>query len=411
MKKKPSSKAKVTRASEPPRYRQRRKQGRDQMFIILSNQRIYCGPWDDPRTEERYYQEVSDWYARGKTRKPEDNDAGAGATVTVQQCADAFLAYCKDYYRNSPATSYDRVRQAMRDLTDMWGGIPISELTGLHVRSVREAQVNKRKKCDPDKPAMGLYTVNYRIKTVKRMVAYAVSMNLCPPDVKIKVDSVENLVQGRCAAPPPKKVTPVPEADIRRTRKHLNRSLQALIDLQLASGCRAGELVGLRRRDIIMVSNDLWEAHPMQHKTAYRGRKRVLMFGPESIKVLRPFVMRCKQDECLFPTSESMTARIENAHCHRRPNQAKNTPKTARTLNEHYSVASYRKAIHRVCHEHDIPLWSPHRLRHNYASNTERKAKAVEPVRLLLGHANTNTTQQYIEQELDDARVLARQYS
>ena len=114
-----------------------------------------------------------------------------------------------------------------------------------------------------------------------------------------------------------------------------------------------------------------------------------------------------KQQEYLFPTTDSMLRRIEASHCHRRPNQKVNTHQTQRTLGSHYTTTAYRRAIARVCQEHKIPQWSPHQPRHNFATDIRRQAN-LEVARLLLGHSDQAAAAIYAERDLDAARELMR---
>jgi integrase len=131
------------------------------------------------------------------------------------------------------------------------------------------------------------------------------------------------------------------------------------------------------------------------------------MFGPRAIEVLQPVVMLRKKEEYLFPTTDSMLARMGTSHCHRRKNQKPNKHKTERTLGPHYDVAAYRRAIAQVCKEHRVPRWSPHQLRHNFAT-VVRRQENLEAARLLLGHSDQATAEIYAERDLNSARELMR---
>lgn len=389
-----------------PRMCMQKRTGADALaYVKLNGVRRYCGLWDTNEAQQAYERLIGEWLQRG--RAPELPPAHL---CTVNEAVEAYLVYCESYYATSPKQTLDTVILALRNLCGLYGRMPISELTGLHIKALRETLINRRGKGDPDRPTLNVTTINRRIEIIKRMVKYAVSIDLCPAEVLVKVNAVENLVPGRCAAPSPRKVMPVPVEDIEATKEHLNRTVCALVDLQLACGARPGELVNLRRCDILQVSDDLWEVPLEQHKMAHRGRRRVLLFGPASIAILKPVILRTKPEGHLFPASDGMLPRIEAAHGHRRPNQKPNKKKGDRVVGPCYTAATYRRAIHRVCDEHDILKWSPNQLRHNYGTEVRRRAN-LEAARLLLGHGEQKTSEIYAEQDLTAARELARKLS
>jgi integrase len=78
--------------------------------------------------------------------------------------------------------------------------------------------------------------------------------------------------------------------------------------------------------------------------------------------------------------------------------------KRAKPPGETYTVAAYRKAIHRACDMAGVERWSPNRLRHNAAERFRRKF-GVEVARCVLGHSDIRTTQLY--SEMDQAKAVA----
>ncbi len=67
---------------------------------------------------------------------------------------------------------------------------------------------------------------------------------------------------------------------------------------------------------------------------------------------------------------------------------------------EHYSVASYRKAIQAACRKAGVATWHPHQLRHTAATKI-RKRFGLEASRVILGHADVRAAQIYAKQDRD----------
>ena len=107
--------------------------------------------------------------------------------------------------------------------------------------------------------------------------------------------------------------------------------------------------------------------------------------------MLAPFLTPDRgPDDYLFSPRDAERDRHARAGVHRRPGQKPNPRRTDRTLGEHYTTCSYRRAIHRVVAEaFPVPpetkdpaarrawrrehTWGPHRLRHNAATFLRRE--------------------------------------
>ena len=65
---------------------------------------------------------------------------------------------------------------------------------------------------------------------------------------------------------------------------------------------------------------------------------------------------------------------------------------------DHYTVASYRKAIQVACQKACIQKWHPHQLRHTAATEI-RKRFGIEATRIILGHEDARTAQICAEED------------
>ena len=74
---------------------------------------------------------------------------------------------------------------------------------------------------------------------------------------------------------------------------------------------------------------------------------------------------------------------------------------------EHYSVDSYRQAIHRACDKAGVERWSPNQLRHTVGTDIRQKY-GLEAAQVTLGHSQADVTQLYAERDADLAREVAR---
>lgn len=68
-----------------------------------------------------------------------------------------------------------------------------------------------------------------------------------------------------------------------------------MIEAQMLTGIRSGELVTMRPCDID-VTGKPWPSHPAVHKTEHRGYQRLIPISPRGQKRLKPFLARKVDD-------------------------------------------------------------------------------------------------------------------
>jgi hypothetical protein len=67
---------------------------------------------------------------------------------------------------------------------------------------------------------------------------------------------------------------------VQATLPHLSPTVRAMIELQLATCCRPGELCILRPGDVDR-SGEVWEYVPQERKTQHHEHDRVICIGPK----------------------------------------------------------------------------------------------------------------------------------
>jgi integrase len=68
-------------------------------------------------------------------------------------------------------------------------------------------------------------------------------------------------------------------------------------------------------------------------------------------------------------------------------------------------VNTYRHAIARACKTAAVPVWKPHQLRHNRATEIRREA-GLDAARAVLGHRSPQVTEVYAELDASKAAEL-----
>lgn len=244
------------------------------------------------------------------------------------------------------------------------------------------------------------------------MFKWGASHELVPGSVYMNLCTVEGLPRGRTAAKETDPVKPAPEAHIEAVRIHVSRQVWAMVQLQLLTGARSGELVIMRPIDIDTSAN-VWTYTPTSHKTAHHGHGRTVYLGPQAQAIVRPFLAGRAVDAFVFSPREAEAERRAKLHAERTtPMSCGNRPGTNRVRarrcepGERYTPGSYRRAIQRACELADVPSWHPHQLRHNAATRLRREF-GIDLAQTILGHRlGSAITELYAEANVEKARAV-----
>ena len=425
-----------------PKYsRQRRRDSADLAYVRLDKKRFYLGVYGSPESRQRYQRLITEFAEHGTINGPEVRD-----TITVAEVADQYMFFARQYYQRDGQVTAEpaNIALALRWLIGLYGKAPARKFGPRALRAVRDQLVAKH---------CARTYINHQMERIKRMFKWAVAEELVPPSVYQGLQALPGLRHGRTQAPESIPVQPVPEHLIEPVKKLVSRQVAAMIELQLLTGARPGEVIMMRPCDIDM-GGDVWRYTPAQHKTESYGRMRVLSLGPKAQELLRPFLKDRVAEAYVLSPQDAEAERYAALHAQRKTpehqgNQAGVRPEGClpRKLGAHYDRTSYARAIARACEE-AFPLpeelrppaladgtpmalrdylktaspekraviqkwqkehhWHPHQLRHNFATAI-RQRHGLEMAQILLGHARADVTQIYAERDLKRATEIARQ--
>ena len=188
------------------------------------------------------------------------------------------------------------------------------------------------------------------IGRIKLMFRWASEKELIAASVFHSLQTVRGLAKGRSEAKETAPVTPVPQEYIDAVEPYVSRQVWALIQLQLLTGTRSGELVTLRPCDIDK-SSKIWIYRPAQHKTAHHGFSRTIYIGPRAQEILRPFLLRSPRAYCFSPAESMAEWRQKNFTNRKIPLHRGNTAGThvkdapKRQPGKHYTTSGYGHTI------------------------------------------------------------------
>jgi integrase len=429
-----------------PAYRHHRASG--QAIVTLNGRDHYLGPHGTQVSRDEYDRLVTEWLINGR-RPAATVAASSDSSLTVEHVIDGFWSFAQIHYRTpegTPTSELDNMRQALRPLRRLYGRTVAVAFGPRALKALREHMIGL---------GWCRTNINKHVSRIKSVFRWAVENEMVPPAVHQGLIAVRGLQCGRTTAPEPQPVRPVPEQLVRAVEPFVSRQVWALIQLQLHTGARAGELIKLRPVDLV-TGGPTWSAQLQRHKTAHHGRGRRIYFGPQAQKVLAAFIENRPVDQFLFRPIDAEAERRAVVHGRRRtPLSCGNRPgshcaaRPARPPRDHYTVDTYRRAIERgcdlafpppehlarqgiaradgkrgLCWETDKQWrtrlgeerwgelrrwqaghrWHPHQLRHNAATHLRREF-GIEVARIILGHRSAVTTEIYAE--LDEEKAEA----
>jgi integrase len=168
----------------------------------------------------------------------------------------------------------------------------------------------------------------------------------------------------------------VADAVVEATLPLLLPPVAAMVRLQLLSGMRPGEVCRMRPIDIDMTGK-VWLYRPARHKTAWRGKPRVVALGPQAQAIVREFLPTGTEEPLFSPARamEDRAARLRSARKSKvQPSQvSRKKAKPKRQPGQWYTTHSYAVAVRRACERASVQHWHPNQLRHTFATAVRRQ--------------------------------------
>ncbi|CAB5237950.1 XerC Integrase [uncultured Caudovirales phage] len=341
--------------------------------VLWNGDEILVGPYGSAESYARYQSILDLFRETGSIRPPTD-------PVKVGELIEKFLSAMEQEYGKSKEPK--QMRLAFRVLRQVYGELPSSEFSPFNLRGLRDIWV---------KNDLSVTTINMWHSYVVKLFKWASSHDIVEPDVTAKLASVSKLSRVRGNAKPPKKVLPVSRSHLESIREKVSRQVWAMMEIQWHTGMRPGEVVIMRGADID-TSGEIWKYRPSQHKTMHRGKDRIIGIGPHGQEVLREML----RPGFLFSPQEAL------CEMGRTPNmKAKKVP------GQHYTEASYGRAVREACKKAGVEVWSPNRIRHAFATRV-RSELGLDSAQVALGHSDAKITQIYAEKDMSLIEKVAK---
>lgn len=448
-----------------PSYRTRA--GYSQAIVTLTDKPTgkrrdyWLGEHGSPASREAYHRLIAEWEAAGRAFPERLHSAaggagplrasplraspheGAGRNPLVIEIIRAYWAFAKTYYRPN---EYGTLRVSLRMLKQFYGRSPAEEFGPKKLRLLRDAMIRGDSLSTPPRRPWSRVYCNQQTRRIRQMFRWAASRELISASVHQSLATIETLKRGRCGAREGKRVLPVSRETVEAVRPYLNRQVAALVDLQLLTGARCGELLPMRANDIDTDGpNGVWTYRPREHKNQFRGQDRLIYLGPVAQAAILPFLAGRAGDSFLFSPAEAeeerrarRTADRKTPLCCGNRVGTNRRRKPDRQPGDRYTTPSYYRAIQRACDlafpppaelmdripklesalkaaaDHSTTAnrqaradlaaaraevnawrkahrWHPHQLRHTAGTDIRRQF-GLEAAQLVLGHSSAQIT-------------------
>ncbi len=392
-----------------------------QLAVVRLNGRdIYLGPYNSPESRQVYDRLIAEWLAAGRQTLPTGPAASNEGGPSINELLVAYLTWARGYYASpdGDGKEYVNLTHALRPLRDLYGSLPAVQFGPQALKAVRQHMIDVQQLCRTE--------INKRIGRIRRVFKWAVAEELVASGVLEALRAVDGLRRGRTGARENAPVRPVDSAQVEAILPLVSRQVAAMIQLQLLTGMRPGEVVQLRPVDLDR-TGPIWFYTPPTHKTQYLGHAKRIPLGPQAQALLAPFLERGTDMPCFSP-QEAEAERNAGRASQRRPDRktkifpcelrarerrraaAKIRP-SRRPKRTAFDVASYRRAIEYGILKAqrqglEIAHWHPHQLRHSRATEI-RKRYGVEAAQVVLGHTRADVTQIYAERNDKLAEKIA----
>jgi integrase len=243
-----------------------------QARVRINGTDVYLGRYDSPESRAEYARVIAELAVCPIPDAPE----AARPTrrdVTVNELLLGFWGYAEGHYRRAdgtPTNELPQFRQTFRLVRELYGHTPAHEFGPLALKAIRQKMIEA---------GWNRKLVNQRVGRVRRAFRWAVENELFPPAVLQALKAVAGLQAGRTAAREADPVLPVADADVRTTLPFLGPVVRGMVEVQLLTGMRPGEVRQLRPCDID-TAGEVWVFRLRQFKTRHRGKARAVAIGP-----------------------------------------------------------------------------------------------------------------------------------
>lgn len=353
--------------------------GTNQALVYVGGKQHYLGVYGSPKAKLAYAALLSRLKAGLSPFEDQQEPAEKAKPVQNRSVAALLHQFIIEALPKYAVDEQHCQKGAIRIVNELFGAIPAAEFGPLKLRLVRDAMIAK---------GWSRSYINRSVKRVRHIFRWGVSWEFVPESVANALGTVECLKAGETDAPESKPRRAVSPERIAAVRAELNQRHRDIFDLLLLTGARPGELIGLTT-GVIDRSGEVWRVDLARHKTAHKGKHRVLFFNATAQAILQKYLSADPQKR-LFPIRRDNYGQAVKKACERAfgmPDELRNPDVTLPPA----MLAEVKRQAKAWRQEH---VFTPHWLRHTVATRLADEL-GVEHAQRLLGHANAAMTEHY----------------
>ena len=286
--------------AQVPTYRRHKPTNQAVCTVRLANgQRkdLYLGPWNSAPSKSEYGRVVALVGANGGIYPSAVED------LSVNESLVLYTRFINGYYVDPdgrPSRSVENIKAVLGYLKRLFGPTPLADFGPPQLKAIRSLMVDEGK---------ARRTVNKAAVLVRQFFRWCVSEQLVHPSVLESLRAVPALAPGRSGAAEGTPREPADPAAVATTLPHLPPAARAVVHLLRLTGARPSEMLALRPCDVDR-SRGVWSFTLPAHKTAWKGKARVIYFGPEAQTILAPWLEGVGPEEYAFSPRRSEELRI-----------------------------------------------------------------------------------------------------
>lgn len=269
---------------------------------------IYLGRWGSAEAQDAYDKLMTEWLGNDRQLSPAVAAAPgqAAGAYTVGDLAADFLEHAQRYYvkNGSPTDELGCFRSALKPVVEMYLELPADEFGPKTLMRVREKMIGL---------GWTRRYINSTTHRIKRAFRWAVAEEKIKGETWHRLAAVRNLTKGRSGAKDNPPVGPASQQVVEKILPLLSRQVRAMVELQLLTGARPGEVCMMRACDLADLTKPVWKYTPQSHKTEGHNQQRHIAIGPKSQEIIKGFLRVGKSDAYLFSPVDAMRELREQA--------------------------------------------------------------------------------------------------
>ena len=406
----------VSMASHQPTPRRRTpklgKHSSGQARVTIDGKTFYCGRWGSVEAQRRYAELLRQWeQADGRPLHTAPN--AVQAALSVRDLFAAFREYVVAtgrYEKNGAPTSPRAMFGVIeRQLGAFAGHLPVRMMTEAILVSWRD-QLER----DPKLTRRG---INRKIQAALQVFKWGRTRGLVSKLVWADLSVIEPLKRGEVGDRPergrPRRGVTLEEVEL--VAAHCAPQIAAILRIQAICGMRPSEALSLRWSDISKtpLPDDplgCWVyTVPGGGKTHHHGHTARYLLPPAAQSILETFP--ALPLNWIFSPAASMHERRTRRRAQRKskvtPSQAERDRGASLQYADKWGVNEYRRHVLRACQKADVAAFTPHEVRHGFATWMANN-HSILAASQALNHHHLSTTQRYVHATEDDLILAAK---